>query len=114
MGWWIGLLVSALIMRFGLGAESFAGWGSFVCPDQCHLLSGRNITWVWLQPIALILPGAHVFEGMRTVLFEGVFDWARFWSALGLNIFYILLGIWVLMRSFEGARASGSLLQQGE
>lgn len=37
----------------------------------------------WLQPVALAIPAAHVFEGMRATLTHGVMEWGHLgWAVL--------------------------------
>lgn len=64
-GWSLGLVICALLLRFGLGVESLA-WASIfaLAPISCiyypvAVLPGR------LQPVAWMVPTSHVFEGMR-------------------------------------------------
>ena len=69
---------------------------------------------VWLQWIAFALPPVYVFEGMRAVLFDGVFRWDYFAAALALNGFLLALGATAFLWSFQVARRRGFLLQGGE
>lgn len=114
MGWWIGLFVSALIMRFGLGAESLCWLGVFLFAPVSGVYYPIDTLPQWLQAIAYVLPSAHVFEGMRAVLFDHGFDWGHFSKAVGLNVFYMGVAIATLLWSFRAARLRGSILQQGE
>jgi ABC-2 type transport system permease protein len=68
----------------------------------------------WLQHAAWGLPSTYVFEGMRAVLFSGVFDTGYFFAALALDIIYLALGAAVFFLSFRDARRRGALLQMGE
>ena len=69
---------------------------------------------VWLQPVSLALPSAHVFEGMRALVFEGVLRWDHLAWAVGLNVVYMAGGIAVFLYAFHQARVRGALLQTGE
>ena len=46
----------------------------------------------WLQKIAWLLPSTHVFEGMRLAQQTGHTDMTMLFTALGLNLVYLLLG----------------------
>jgi ABC-2 type transport system permease protein len=113
-GWAIGIAVSGLILRYGLGAESFAWVAVFaISPISCvyypvHVLPG------WLQVVAYALPPAHVFEGMRALMFEHVFRLDYFLAALGLNLAYLAAAGVVFLLAFARARERGKLLQVGE
>lgn len=113
-GWGIGLMVSALVMRYGLAAENLA-WGAiFVTAPISGIYYPINILPGWLQSIAWWLPTSHVFEGMRGVLMAGTFLWHELWTAAALNVLYIVVGLTLFLASFNGARKRGTLLQIGE
>ena len=114
MGWSIGLLVSALVMRYGLGAESLAWVAIFAVAPVSGIYYPVATLPGWLQNIALALPSSHVFEGMRAVLADGVFRIDLFLYAAGLNVIYMLVGIAIFLAVFRLARIKGLLLQMGE
>jgi ABC-2 type transport system permease protein len=112
--WSVGLMVSALVMRYGLAAENFA-WGAiFVAAPLSGIYYPIAVLPPWLQAVAWWLPTSHVFEGMRAVLLEGTFRWDYFWTTVALNALYLLVGVAVFLASFNGARKRGMLLQIGE
>ncbi len=114
MGWCIGLTVVAIVLRFGLAAESLCWLGVFLlAPISCIYYPIATLP-EWLQAIAVALPAAHVFEGMRYVLFDGVFRWDLFVRATTLNGIYMVLSTVFFLRMFHVARIKGLLLQQGE
>ncbi len=113
-GWAIGLMVAALVMRYGLAAENFA-WGAiFVAAPVSGIYYPISVLPDWLQAVAWCLPTSHVFEGMRAVLLERTFLWREFWTAVGLNVLYVAAGIALFLAAFNGARRRGMLLQIGE
>ena len=114
MGWWIGLLVIAVILHKGLGAEGLAWMTAFVLVPVSAVYYPVSALPEWLQQVAMAIPASHVFEGMRTVLFDKVFDWQQFGMAVLLNGFYLLIAVLVFLGAFEKARERGALLQQGE
>jgi len=114
MGWSIGLLVAAMVLRHGLAAESLCWLGVFMMAPVSCVYYPISVLPDWLQWVALALPAAHVFEGMRSVLFDGVFRWDLFWNATALNALYMALSGLVFLKMFEVARRKGLLLQQGE
>jgi ABC-2 type transport system permease protein len=114
MGWAIGLIVSALILRFGQGAESLAWAIIFLFQPVAAIFYPVSVLPSWLQPIAWATPAAHVFEGMRTVMLEQRFDHRLFWNAIGLNALYLAAGMAVFFWMFRVARRRGLLLQVGE
>ena len=68
----------------------------------------------WLQVVANTLPSAHVFEGMRALLLEGVFRWDHFAWAAGLDLVYLALGALIFRLAIRHAREKGTQLQMGE
>ena len=113
-GWGIGLMVSALVMRYGLAAENLA-WGAiFVTSPISGIYYPISVLPPWLQTIAWWLPTSHVFEGMRGVLMAHTFLWNEFWTAASLNVLFLAVGTGLFLASFNGARKRGMLVQMGE
>ena len=114
MGWGIGLAVCGLILRFGAGAESFAWATVFGFAPISGIYYPISTLPGWLQPVAWLTPAAYVFEGMRAVMYEGVFRWDLLAGALIVDAVYIVVGIVLFFVAFRWARREGKLLQQGE
>jgi ABC-2 type transport system permease protein len=113
-GWAIGIAVSGLILRYGLGAESFAWVAVFAISPIAAVFYPVSVLPGWLQPVAYALPPAHVFKGMRALMFEHVFRFDLFFRALGLNALYLSAAGVVFLVSFARARHLGKLMQVGE
>ncbi len=114
MGWAMGLVISSLIMRYGLGAESLAWVAIFLVAPLSGIYYPITVLPDWLQPLSWALPSAYVFEGMRTVMFEGVFRTDYLIRAAALNVVYMAVGTAVFLRTFQIARRDGLLLSMGE
>lgn len=114
MGWSGGLLVAALVLRQGLGAESIAWIAIFALAPLSGVYYPITTLPDWLQPLALALPSSHVFEGMRAVLLEHTFRADHMLYAVLLNLFYLAVGVSVFLLTFQVARRRGLLLQSGE
>jgi ABC-2 type transport system permease protein len=114
MGWSVGLLVSAMILRFGQGAESLAWAVIFLFQPIAAVFYPVSVLPDWLQPVAKATPAAHVFEGLRTVLLEGRFDGGLLFNAVTLNVVYLIVGCAGFLGMFRVARRRGLLLQVGE
>ena len=113
-GWAIGLAMSGVILRLGLGAEEFAWAAIFILAPVSGVYYPVRVLPSWMQAIAWGTPSAHVFEGMRTVLLDGSFPWDHFWAAAALNGVYLALGAAVFAAAMRHARNHGTLLQMGE
>ena len=71
--WAIGIFVSGLILRNGMGAENLAWSIMFLfMPLTCVYYPVTTLP-AWLQPVAWLLPPTYVFEGMRALLIDKVF-----------------------------------------
>lgn len=114
MGWAVGLLVSGIVLRYGLGAESVAWIAVFAIQPLCAIYYPVATLPHWLQPIAWALPASHVFEGMRELLLHGTFNMHYLVNAMLLNILYLGGGIAAFLGYFRAARRRGLLLQIGE
>lgn len=113
-GWSIGLVVSALVLRLGLGAESLAWVAVFAIAPLSGIYYPISSLPEWLQPVAWALPSAPVFEGMRAVLFEDRFRLDLFAASLALNAVYLAGAVAFFLAMIHVARKRGLLLQQGE
>ena len=67
-----------------------------------------------MQPIALALPSAHVFEGMRGILLNGVVRWDHLIAAFALNMVWLGGAALLFARQFRQARLRGALMSIGE
>ena len=112
--WAIGIFVSGLILRNGMGAENFAWSIMFLfMPLTCVYYPVSTLP-AWLQPVAWALPPTYVFEGMRTLLIQKVFRPDLMLDALGLNIVLFSAGVVGFLALLRSARRQGSLMQTGE
>jgi ABC-2 type transport system permease protein len=113
-GWAIGLAVSAMILRYGLGAEELAWAAIFLIAPVSGVYYPIAVLPPALQAVSYALPPAHVFEGMRAVLLERTFHVDLLLSALVLDGVYLAIGIALFAASVHSARKRGTLLQMGE
>jgi len=112
--WALGLVSIGVVLRWGLGAESFAWLIVFVLLPLCCVYYPVAILPAWLQPVALALPPTYVFEGLRAIVLEGTFVAAYMLKAFALNIIYFALGFAAFAYFLQSARRHGSLVQMGE
>jgi ABC-2 type transport system permease protein len=113
-GWAVGLVVAGMILRNGLGAQSFA-WSvmMLLLPVSC-VYYPVSILPAWLQPVAWSLAPTYVFEGMRAALLDGVFRPDLLLAGFALNLAYLALGFGAFMLLMQSARHKGALLNMGE
>jgi ABC-2 type transport system permease protein len=113
-GWIIGLISNGVIVRYGLGAESFAWVAVFFFLPLCCVYYPLSTLPAWLQPVSEALPPTHVFEGLRALVIGHEFRAGLMINALVLNCLYFT-GAYLLFRYFLWqARVKGTLMQLGE
>ncbi len=113
-GWAISQLVTGILIRYGLGAESLTWVLPFlIAPFSCIYYPLSTLP-EWMQSIAVFIPTTYVFEGMRNLLIEGVFIESLMVKGFLLNFLYLVIGLFVFFISFQAARKHGLLLQSGE
>jgi ABC-2 type transport system permease protein len=114
MGWWVAFCVTSLVLRHGLGAEPLAWTLLFAMTPFSAVFYPVAVLPVYLRPIALALPSAHVFEGMRAALNQGVIRWDHLVAATALNVLWMTGAIVLFAVQFRAARTRGALLTIGE
>jgi ABC-2 type transport system permease protein len=114
MGWAVALGVVSLILRHGAGAEALAWSVLFGLTPFSAVFYPVAVLPRVLQPLALALPSAHVFEGMRGVLLAGEVRWDHLIAAFALNAAWLAGAAWLFSRQFRQARLRGALLSIGE
>jgi ABC-2 type transport system permease protein len=112
--WSIGLAMSGMIMRVGQSAESFAWAAVFILMPVSGVYYPVSVLPHWMQVIALALPPAYVFEGMRAILAEKTVHWHALAIAFVLSMGYLVVGFQVFLWFFRSSRRAGTLLGQGE
>jgi ABC-2 type transport system permease protein len=113
-GWCVGLVVAALVLRLGLGAESLAWVAVFALAPLSGVYYPVDVLPHWLQSVAWSLPSAYVFEGMRAVLFEGAFRLDLLAAGAALNVVYVAGATAFFLYICRVARERGLLVHQGE
>ncbi len=89
--WGMGIITTALILRFGQGAEALAWAVAFLFQPFSAVFYPVSVLPAAIQPLAWALPTTHAFEGMRTVLGGQAIPWTHVAWAVGENA--VLMGI---------------------
>lgn len=109
MGWALGLLVTGLILRFGPPAEALVWAVPFLVQPFSAVFYPVHVLPEWMRYIALSLPSAHVFEGMREILEKGTLHPSHMYWAIGLNAVYLLAAAIAFNVCLNSARKNGFL-----
>ncbi|NIM89989.1 MAG: ABC transporter permease [Candidatus Aminicenantes bacterium] len=114
MGWSIGIITTALILRFGQEAEVLAWALGFLFMPVSAVFYPVAVLPPFLQAIAQYIPASYVFEGMRSVISKGGFPLDELLWSLGLNIIYIVLSFLFFYWNFRVVKKKGLLVRIGE
>ncbi len=114
MGWSIGIITTAIILRYGQEAEVLA-WGlALLFQPISAVFYPVSVLPPWLQHIVAFIPSAHVFEGMRAVIAGGPFPVGHLVAAFVLNIAYVTVSVMFFSWNFKAVKARGLLAKTGE
>ena len=97
-------MVSGVLLRNGMGAESLAWTVMFVLMPLTCVYYPVSVLPDWLQPIAWVLPPTYVFEGMRALVLEHVFRADLMVEAFALNALYFAAAVVVFLQLLKSAR----------
>jgi ABC-2 type transport system permease protein len=112
--WSVGILVSGLVLRHGLGAETLAWTVMFVILPLACVYYPVEVLPPWLQVVSWMLPPTYVFEGMRALLVNQVFRADLMIQAFAINVVLLAASVAGFLRLLHSARVHGSLMQTGE
>jgi ABC-2 type transport system permease protein len=109
--WGMGIITTALILRFGQGAEALAWAVAFLFQPFSAVFYPVQVLPAPLQSIAWMLPTTYAFEGMRAVLDGHPLPWGYVAWALVTNAVLLGIAAAVFARVMRIARELGLLLR---
>jgi ABC-2 type transport system permease protein len=112
--WSVGIFVSGLVLRNGLGAESIVWTLMFGLMPLACIYYPVTVLPHWLQYVAWSLPPTYVFEGMRSLLIDNVFRADLMIDALLINAVLFIASFAIFLALLRSARRHGSLISGGE
>jgi ABC-2 type transport system permease protein len=112
--WAVGIFVSGLVLRNGLGAEGIVWTLMFALMPLACVYYPVRVLPLWLQHVSWALPPTYVFEGMRTLLIDGIFRTDLMLTALSLNAALLVASFAAFLALLRSAKRHGSLLGGGE
>jgi ABC-2 type transport system permease protein len=112
--WSVGILVSGLLLRNGMGAEGLAWTIMFLFLPLTCVYYPVSVLPNALQFVAWSLPPTYVFEGMRALLIDHVFRADLMLEAFAFNVVLFALASAAFLALLRSARDQGTLLQTGE
>ena len=103
----LGILASALVLRYGPAAE----WLMWPIPAVISPFAGVFYPIAtlpqWMQTVSVALPPSYVFEGIRAVLTGKEVSAQMAFMGLGLAAVYILLACWFFKIIYKQAVRTG-------
>jgi ABC-2 type transport system permease protein len=112
--WAVGIFVSGLVLRNGLGAESIVWTLMFAIMPLACIYYPVSVLPGWLQIVAWTLPPTYVFEGMRALLIDHTFRADLMLDALVINAGLLAASFGAFLALLRSAKKHGSLLSSGE
>jgi ABC-2 type transport system permease protein len=113
MGWALGILTTAVILRYGQEAEVLA-WGViFLFQPFSAVFNPVSVLPQVAADISRAVPASYVFEGMRSVLVQGRLPVGDLMMAFLLDFLYATVALFVYSRVITRARQKGFHLKLG-
>jgi len=114
MGWAVGIVTMAIILRFGQEAEVMA-WGiAFLFQPLSAVFYPVDVLPPVIQAIAKFVPASHIFEGMRHAITYKTYPSEHILWASCLNVVYLLAAIGFFYFVFNKVKEKGLLTKVGE
>ncbi|MBI2029805.1 ABC transporter permease [Candidatus Gottesmanbacteria bacterium] len=111
MGWWIGIFINGIIIRYGYRVQAFAWTLIFAFQPISAVFYPVSVLPPFLQIVARLTPASYTFEGMRAVLISGTFSLELLLLGSLLNLIYLVLSLLFYSRMFNAAQKHGYLIQ---
>jgi ABC-2 type transport system permease protein len=105
----LGILASAMVLRFGPASEWLVWPIPALLSPFCGVFYPLTVLPVWMQGIAYALPPSYVFEGMRALLDGRPFEPQAAASAVALTVLEIALAGYYFVRVYRRAVRTGLL-----
>lgn len=106
-GWWVGFFVAGIIIRYGTKMQMLAWSMVAVLSPFSAIYYPLSILPKWAQFVAQFIPTSYIFDASRQLIAHGTVDTNKLYLSFLLNVFYLILSIWYLKRSFN------KILQRG-
>ena len=106
-GWAAGFLVASVIIRFGMKVQTIAWAGAYLIAPFSALYYPLSVLPHWAQTVALIFPTSYIFEALRQHISTGIISPEKILVSFALNIFYLVLSIWLFVSMFKKSKKLG-------
>ncbi|HEX8947803.1 MAG TPA: ABC transporter permease [Dissulfurispiraceae bacterium] len=103
----LGILSSAVVLRFGPAAEWFIWPIPAVVSPFAGVFYPISTLPLWMQYLSRLLPPSYVFEGMRAILAGGTASIGALAWGGSLSVLYVLLAYGFFLRTYRKAVRTG-------
>lgn len=107
VGWWVGLMVASLLIRFGTQIQTLAWSGVYLLAPFSAIYYPVSSLPNWARTIAKALPTSYIFEGMRQSLKTGKIPFSNLGISFGLNLVYLFISFFMFKFCFEKSKEKG-------
>lgn len=105
----LGVLASAMVLRFGPASEWLVWPIPALLSPFCAVFYPLSVLPAWMRAVAHVLPPSYVFEGMRALLAGRPFAMSAALVAIGLAALEIVLAGYCFVRVYRRAVRTGLL-----
>ncbi len=114
IGWSIGLIVSALVLRYGQSFEELA-WAIIfiILPFSCVYYPLSSLPEL-MQNISEYFPTTMIFEEMRSIILTNTFNIKKLINIFSINILTLLISSFFFLFTLNVVRKKGIMFNQGE
>ncbi len=106
-GWIFGFISSSIVIRQGQKMQTVV----WALPGILLPLSAVYFPFSslpdYIKPISRVIPTTYIFEGMRSLIFEGRVDASFILLSFGLNVLFLSIAISFFVRSFKKSKQLG-------
>jgi ABC-2 type transport system permease protein len=107
-GWWIGLFISGILIRFGTRIQTLAWSGIYLLSPFSAIYYPVTALPEWAQQIAYWVPMSHVFTYMREALFnQNALEMTQLWLPFMQTLILLVLSGWWFVASFNRSLEKG-------
>jgi ABC-2 type transport system permease protein len=103
----LGILATAMVLRWGPAAEWFVWPIPAVVSPFAAVFYPLSTLPVWMRPISRVLPPSYVFESIRTILAGGKAPIGMLAWAVTLAVMYVLVACAIFTWTYRVAVRSG-------
>lgn len=100
-GWVFGLLVSAVILRYGTKIQTLAWTAIHLISPFVGVYYSLDTLPLWAQKVAQFVPASYVFEAMRSEIAGNPVPLTSLVYPLLLCLIYLALALFILSRSYQ-------------